>query len=85
MTAPPAGDFNRDFNGDGFSDILWHNDNGQVAIWELKGTSQIDGGSQVLPINPGPSWAEIGAGDFNGDGHSDILWHNVMARHLSGK
>jgi FG-GAP-like repeat len=75
VTAPPAGDFSRDFNGDGFSDILWHNDNGQVAIWELKGASQIDGGS--LPINPGPSWAEIGAGDFNGDGLSDILFQNT--------
>ena len=22
-----------DFNGDGFSDILWQNDSGEVAIW----------------------------------------------------
>ena len=36
VTAPPAGDFNRDFNADGFSDIQWHNNNGQVAIWEIE-------------------------------------------------
>jgi FG-GAP-like repeat len=26
--------------------------------------------------NPGPSWKAIGTDDFNGDGHSDILWQN---------
>jgi serralysin len=26
--------------------------------------------------NPGPSWHAIGTGDFNGDGHSDILLQN---------
>ena len=27
--------------------------------------------------NPGPSWKAIGTGDFNDDGHSDILWQNA--------
>jgi hypothetical protein len=27
--------------------------------------------------NPGPSWKAIGTGDFNDDGHSDILWQNT--------
>jgi len=62
-----------DFNGDGKSDILWQNDNGQVAIWELNGTTVIGGG---LVGNPGPSWEVIATGDFYGDGHSDILWQN---------
>ena len=66
-----------DFNGDRSSDILWHNDDGQVAIWEINGTSQIPGGSVVLSTNPGPSWNEIASGDFNGDGHADILWQNA--------
>jgi hypothetical protein len=26
--------------------------------------------------NPGPSWHVVGTGDFNSDGHSDILWQN---------
>ena len=42
-----------DFNGDG------QNVNGQAAIWEMNGTSQIPGGSQVLSMNPGPSWHVI--------------------------
>jgi hypothetical protein len=27
-------------------------------------------------FNPGPSWHEIAAADFNGDGKADILWQN---------
>jgi ELWxxDGT repeat protein len=66
-----------DFNGDSFSDILWQNANGQAATWELDGTSQIAGGSQLVGPNPGPGWTAVGTGDFNGDGHSDILWQNI--------
>jgi uncharacterized repeat protein (TIGR03803 family) len=65
-----------DFNSDGHPDILWQNrDNGQAAIWDMNGTSLIGGGT-VSP-NPGPSWhAIVHMGDFNGDGHPDILWQN---------
>jgi Tol biopolymer transport system component len=62
-----------DFNGDGKSDILWQNDNGQPAIWLMDG-------QQVLATpglgNPGASWNIVGTADFNGDGKSDILWQN---------
>jgi hypothetical protein len=27
-----------DFNGGGKSDILWQNDSGEVAVWDLYGT-----------------------------------------------
>ena len=30
-----------DFNGDGYSDILWQNTNGAVAIWEMNGAKVI--------------------------------------------
>jgi len=45
-----------DFNGDGYADILWQSDNGQVAIWEMNGTSFIGGASLG---NPGPGWHPI--------------------------
>jgi hypothetical protein len=60
-----------DFYGNGYSDILWQNTDGQAAIWEMNGTSVIGGG--LVGANPGPSWQVIGTGDFNGDGKSDIL------------
>jgi hypothetical protein len=33
-----------DFDGDGYSDILWQNTSGEVVIWEMNGTSVIGGG-----------------------------------------
>jgi microcystin-dependent protein len=57
------------------ADLLWQNANGQVAIWEMNGTTPID--QQAVGANPGSSWQAIGTGDFNGDGHSDILWQNT--------
>ena len=46
-----------DFNGDGHSDILWQNANGQAAIWEMNGTSAIGGG--IVAANPGTSWRAV--------------------------
>src|SRR5215472_9289390 len=28
------------------------------------------------PVIVGPPWSVVGVGDFNNDGHADILWHN---------
>jgi len=63
-----------DFNGNGKSDILWQNDNGQAAIWLMDGTTELSGA--FVGGNPGPSWHVKGAEDFNGDGKSDIVWQN---------
>jgi uncharacterized repeat protein (TIGR03803 family) len=58
--------------------ILSQNTDGQAAIWELRGTNVVGGGG-VSP-NPGPAWKAIGTGDFNHDGHSDILWRNTSGQ-----
>jgi len=73
LLASAAGRTN-DFNGDGKSDILWQNDNGQAALWLMNGVTQI--GNNAVGANPGPTWHIKGAGDFNGDGSADILWQN---------
>ena len=49
-----------DYNGDGFSDILWQNANGQAAIWEMNGLNPIAGGSALAGLNPGASWKAVG-------------------------
>jgi serralysin len=69
-----------DFNDDGRSDILWQNTDGQAAIWEMDGTNQIAGGSQLVGANPGPDWKVVGTGDYNNDGHSDILFQNTSGQ-----
>jgi hypothetical protein len=63
-----------DFNGDGYSDILWYNTStGQVLNWMINGTSVIGGGSPGSAQSP---WAIVGQRDFNKDGYADILWRN---------
>jgi hypothetical protein len=42
-----------DFNGDGRSDILCQKGSGEVAIWEMDGTSIVGGG---IVANPGLGW-----------------------------
>ena len=72
LTAIPPPHF---FNNNDSANILWQNTNGQAAIWEMNGTNVI--GSGVVGPNPGPSWTEIGTGDFYDNGLSDILWQNA--------
>jgi len=62
----------RDFNGDAKSDILWRNDSGAVATWDMNDRSY---SGAVLETTPN-SWHIADTGDFNGDGKSDILWRN---------
>jgi uncharacterized repeat protein (TIGR03803 family) len=54
---------------------------GQATIWDLNGNT-LTGGGPVSP-NPGPSWTEIGTGDFNHDSHADILWQNASTGQAS--
>src|SRR5262249_34947105 len=65
-----------DFDGDGKSDILWQNSNGQPGVWLMDGTSVKTGAAVTVAPNAGPSGKVIGWGDLEGDGNSDILWQN---------
>jgi len=66
-----------DFNGDGNVDVIWENaETGGVdrAIWYLNGTGIASFG--YLAGIP-PEWKIVGAGDFNGDGQTDLVWEDT--------
>ncbi|HUD87671.1 MAG TPA: FG-GAP-like repeat-containing protein [Xanthobacteraceae bacterium] len=65
-----------DYNGDGYSDILWTDGSGDIAIWEMNGTTILNpSGTGVGNIST--VWSVAETGDFNGDGYSDILWRDT--------
>jgi hypothetical protein len=63
----------QDFNGDANSDVLLHNSNGSVQIWEMNGLSKL---TTATVGTQATSWHAIDSFDFNGDGKADILWQN---------
>jgi FG-GAP-like repeat len=74
LTISPGGS-PKDFNGDGKADILWRNDYGGVAVWQMNGATLTSGSLTSTP-ELDASWKAAGTGDFNGDGKADILWRN---------
>jgi hypothetical protein len=74
-----------DFYGDGTSDLLLQKDDGSLAIWGIDQSAQgpvLDGPQSVqlsASLYPGPNWVAKGTGDFNADGHSDIVLQNTQS------
>lgn len=70
-----------DFNGDGYSDILWRNaTTGANSIWYITAEGFIGGAN--LPSVSAVDLKVAAVGDFNNDGRADILWRNVRTRTL---
>ena len=62
------------FFDDGHTDILWQNDDGSVALWDMNGVNIVGGG--LVASAPGPTWHVKGTGDYFGDGNTDIVLQN---------
>jgi len=68
-----------DFTGDGTADALWRNSDGLLTVWSMNGSTILSSGVVNMggvAVTPGASWSVAGAGDFDGDSRSDILWRN---------
>jgi YVTN family beta-propeller protein len=75
-----------DLDGDGYEDIVWRHTDGSIAAWLMTGTpgspiagtpSSIGVKSYKLLLGSGTDWVPERLGDFDGDGHADILWRNT--------
>jgi hypothetical protein len=77
FVAQPFPTATHDFNGDGFSDILWRDTSGQLAMWFMNGASiaSATGAGTVTT-----DWTVVGQRDFNGDSFADILWRNTSGQ-----
>ncbi len=64
-----------DFNGDDKSDILWRDNSGNLAIWEMNGGTILNPSNSGLGSVP-TMFAIVGQRDFSGDGNADILWRD---------
>jgi hypothetical protein len=50
-----------DFNGDGMSDLLWQDSSGNLAIWEMNGTSVSNPNNTFVGTMPGWSIQHLAA------------------------
>ena len=64
-----------DFNGDGKSDIVWRDNNGNTVDLAHE-RSNVFERPQALGNMP-TTWSIVQTGDFNGDGMSDLLWRDT--------
>jgi hypothetical protein len=74
-----------DFNADGHPDLVWQNDQTrQLVVWYMSGPD----GNEFLGWNwlsdrgalGLPGWTVVATGDFDLDGHPDVVWQNETTR-----
>ena len=66
---------NGDFYGSGNSDILWQNDSGDVALWQLASGSGAFSGFNDYGV-VASNWQFQQIADVTGDGKADVIWRD---------
>lgn len=65
-----------DFNGDGHPDLVWQDPaTGSSQLWFMGGAQGTTFSGMAAISGPSP-WRIVGAADFNGDGHPDLIWQD---------
>ena len=73
---PPGTTPRGDFDLDTRTDLVFRHDvSGQNVVWFLNGVSLV-GAGETSPALPNPDWKLAGLGDLDGDGQTDLVWHN---------
>jgi hypothetical protein len=72
----PTGCGGRDFDCDGHNDLLWYEAaTGKTQVWYMDGLRHL--GDAALDVtedlDPSNGWRLAGVGDFNRDGHPDVV------------
>ncbi|MBP7867391.1 MAG: hypothetical protein KA419_15770 [Acidobacteria bacterium] len=81
-SASPAAADPYDFNGDGYTDILWRNGTtGALGDWYVTPAGAA-AGALTGTVSDG-NWQVFGSGDFNSSGIADLIWRNVSTGDLA--
>ena len=65
-----------DFDGDGHPDLVWQDPaTGQSQVWYLGGAQGTTYSGSAALSEPN-SWRIVGAADFDGNGHADLVWQD---------
>ena len=81
LDAGLAGVAPADVNGDGTSDLIWHNvATGETSVWVLDETGV--SGYLASGSESDIDWQLIVTGDFDDDGCADFLWSNAVLDEL---
>ncbi|UAA37641.1 FG-GAP repeat protein [Paraneptunicella aestuarii] len=65
-----------DFNGDGYADIIYRNENTLKWSFHLTNNGQVTQTDNIEGMSAVASWQYNGTGDFNGDGYDDVIIRN---------
>jgi hypothetical protein len=64
-----------DLNGDHKLDLVWQHSTGNLAAYYMNGT--IASGAIDVSLND-PTWKVRAVGDYNLDGHPDLIFQNIV-------
>lgn len=65
---------NRDYDGNGKSDLVWRNSSsGYIAMWLMNGATP----ASSAVIYASSAWNVTHTGDLSGDGKTDLLWRST--------